>query len=44
MIFYVNFVSWVYSETSTHRTSLIEDTSAQRTFFLEKDEITLKLS
>ena len=44
MIFYVNFVSWAYSETSSHQTSFIEDTSLQQTFFWGMNEMMLKLS
>ena len=44
MIVYVNFASWAYSETSLQWTSLIVDTSLQRTFFWGTDEMKLKLS
>ena len=44
MIFYVNFVSWAYSETYWQRTSFIANTFLQRTFFWGTDEMTLKLS
>ena len=44
MIFYVNFVSWAYSETSLQQKSFIVDNSLQWTFSEEQNEITLKLS
>ena len=44
MIFYANFVSWTYRETSLQRTSFIADTSLQPTLFSGTDEMTLKLS
>ena len=44
MIFYVNFVSWAYSEASSQQTSFIGDTSLQLTFFWVTDEMMLKLS
>ena len=43
MIFYVNFLSWAYSETSQW-TSFIADASLQLTFFWRMNEMMLKLS
>ena len=43
MIFYVNFLSWAYSETSQW-TSFIADASLQLAFFWRMNEMMLKLS
>ena len=44
MIFYVNFISWAYRETSLQQTSFTVDTSLQQTLFWGTDEMLLKLS